>query len=247
MAGNALGLTERDRALLMEISRFGVMSRDQLIRLRIFSSKTRANERLKRLTAAGYLTTRPQALPAGGPRLVYFPGPALETSRIVRRRFSESSELLLAHQLGLVDVRVAFQLHTAIERWLTERELSELAIGLIPDAYVEYAVSGLTYCAFVEYDRGTEPLGRIEQKVRAYLDLAFSGRFQRTFQRKFFRTLFITDSSKRLSSLSGAVAGLTTKVIRLAPLEAVSAHGPLAAIWRRPGESSLESLTGLAK
>lgn len=243
MTGDALPLTERDRALLAEVNRFGVISREQLVRLKFFSSKTRANERLRRLTNAGYLIANVQPLPAGGPRLVYSPGHLLETSRKARRQIPEASTLFVAHQLGLIDIRIAFEQHTKIERWLTERDIGAHSLGAIPDAYLEYTVEGLTYNAFIEYDRGTEPLGTIEQKLRTYLDLAFSGRFERTFKRRFFRALIVVDSAKRLSSISEAAARLSNKVIRLSLLNQLSAKGPVAAIWQRPGASSFESLT----
>ena len=84
----------------------------------------------------------------------------------------------------------------------------------------------------------------MERKVRAYLDLAFSGRYQRALQRRFFRTLIIVDSLKQLSSLSRAIARLSDKVIGLGVLGQLSLEGPLTSIWRRPGASASESLTG---
>ena len=67
----------------------------------------------------------------------------------------------------------------------------------------------------------------MERKVRAYLDLAFSGRYQRALQRRFFRTLIIVDSLKQLSSLSRAIARLSDKVIGLGVLGQLSLEGPL--------------------
>ena len=54
MTGKSLAFTERDGAVVSEVTRFGVMSRDQLMRLKFFASKTRANDRLKRLVDEGY-------------------------------------------------------------------------------------------------------------------------------------------------------------------------------------------------
>jgi hypothetical protein len=243
MAGDRLRLTARDQAVLADVAQFGVMTREQLTRLRHFASKTRANERLKRLTTARYLTARRQPLALGGPRLIYAPGSALEASRNRRRRTAEASDLFVAHQLGLVDARIAFDQHAELVRWLTDADLSTLHLGLVPDAYVEYAADGRTYSAFVEYDRGTEPLGTIEHKVRAYVDLAFSGRFARTFKRTYFRALFVTDSPGRLHSLSRAVSRVTDHVVRLTTRDALIHQGPLASIWRRPGLDRPESLT----
>jgi hypothetical protein len=244
MTGRSLAFTERDRAVVREVTRFGVMSRDQLMRLKFFSSKTRANDRLKRLVDGGYLAARRQPLPVGGPRCVYLPGRLLADGRDIRRRFADVSDLFITHQLGLVDIRLAFERHSTLVRWLPEKDLTGLSLGLVPDAYLEYEVGGLTYCAFVEYDRGTETLGRIERKVRAYLDLAQSGRFERTFKRRFFRLCVVTDSAGRLATISETTTRITDRLMRLTTLPELSHHGPLMSIWRRPGASASESLTG---
>ena len=242
MTGKTLALTERDKAVFAEVQRFGVVTRDHMTRLKFFSSKTRANERLKRLTDAGYLSSRRQALLSGGPRLVYLPGHLLQTPA-GRRRPADISDMFLGHQLGLVDIRIAFERAVTIGRWLSDKDLTPVNLGLIPDAYLEYEVRGLTYCAFVEYDRGTEALTRLERKAKAYLDLAHSGRFERTFKRRFFRVLLVSDTAGRVLSVSRAIARLTDRVIRFTTLTELSGKGPLASIWRRPGASEFESLT----
>jgi hypothetical protein len=178
--------------------------------------------------------TRRQPLLAGGPRLVYFPGPA-STDVGRTTRLPRASELFLDHHLGVVDLRIAFETQTTVTRWLSDKELTGLALGLVPDGYVEWTADGLTYCAFLEYDRGTEPLGRLEQKVRGYVELAMSGRFARTFQRKFFRTLFVTDTAGRLTTMRRAVAHVTDRIVRLTSRSLLIAQGPFAPIWARPG------------
>ncbi len=244
MSGKSLAFTERDQAIVREVARFGVMSRDQLMRLKFFASKTRANDRLRRLVSEGHLGARRQPIPIGGPRFVYVPGRLSVDARDARQRLSDVSDLFLIHQLGLVDIRIAFEQHSTLSRWLPDKDLVGLSLGLVPDAYLEYEVGPLTYCAFVEYDRGTETLGRIDRKVRAYLDLAHSGRFERTFKRTFFRVLVVTDSPGRLATLSQTAAQLTDRVMRFTTLHELSHHGALASIWRRPGASRSESLTG---
>ncbi len=243
MTGNRLALTERDKAVLGEVDRLGAVTREQLMRLRFFSSKTRANERLRKLTRAGYLTARRQPLSVGGPRLVYLPGPLMSEGRNARTRLSRASDLFLSHQLGLGDIRLAFEQHTALASWVPEKDLADLSLGLIPDAYVEYAVGDLTYCAFVEYDRGTETLGRFGRKVLRYVDLARSGRFERTIRRRFFRVLDFTDSDGRLGTLSHAIARTTDQIFWLVTKAALLSQGPLASIWRRPRGHQSESLT----
>lgn len=240
MSGKGLALTDRDRAVVREVARFGVMTRQQLVRLGLFSSKTRANERLKRLVDAGHLAAKRQPIPVGGPRQLYFPSRSAPDGS---RRRLDASDVFLAHQLGLVDVRLAFEQYTELVRWLSDKDLADLSLGLVPDAYVEFEVGALMYCAFVEYDRGTETSGRVERKVRAYVDLARSGRFERTFGRRFFRLLLVTDSPGRLTTLSRAVLHITDRIVRITTLSKLSEKGPNAAIWLRPGAQVQESLT----
>jgi hypothetical protein len=242
MAGSVLTITARDRAVLAEVQRHGVLTRDQLTRLGLFRSKTRANERLKKLTAAGYLDARRQGNEQGGPRFVYLPGRSLWPGQ-PNRRLHQTSALFLAHQLGLVDIHIAFARTTAVSRWISDRESVAFKLQVVPDAYVEYVVSGLTYCAFVEYDRGTESLTRIEKKVRAYVELAHSGQFERSFGRRFFRVLAIADTPGRLQTLSDATARVTHEIVRLTTRATLIEQGPLAPIWRRPADRTLESLT----
>lgn len=241
----SLALTERDRAIVREVARCGVMTREQFIRLRLFASKTRANERLKRLVDHGYLKTRRLPLPVGGPRFVYLPGRLGRDGREATRaaRFIGASDLFVTHQLGLVDIRIAFERHARLTRWLSESDLVGLSLRVVPDAYVEYEIEGLTYCAFVEYDRGTETLARIERKVRAYLDLAQSGRFARTFARTFFRVLIIADALGRLATLVDTAKQITDRIFRFTTLSELIHQGPPASIWRRPGVTTSESLT----
>jgi hypothetical protein len=225
------------------VARLGLLTRDQLMRLGFFHSPSRAKERLKKLVDQGLLATAPHAVLRGGIRFVYLPGRLLADGTHQRRRMRQASPLFVAHQLGVVEARIAFERHTTLRRWHTDRDLAALSLGVIPDACAEYEVSGRVTVVFLEYDRGTETRSRIEQKTRAYLDLAHSGRFQEAFGRQFFRLLILTDSPRRLTSLSAAVATITNQVARFATLDELTQHGPLAAIWRRPGQSQLDTLT----
>jgi Replication-relaxation len=243
MAGNGLALTERDKAIVREVGRFGVMTRQQLTALRFFHSGSRAKERLKRLVEAGYLVSRAQPLAVGGPQFVYATGPLVDASLVGRKRFRDLSDPFLTHELGLVDIHIAFERVVTVTRWISAKELAGLSLGVIPDAYLEFAHDGLTFSAFVEYDRGTETLGRFERKIRAYVELARSGRFERFFQRQFFRVLALTDTSGRLTTLSTSAARITDKVLRFTTLGTLTREGPLQSIWRRPGATTLESIT----
>lgn len=239
MAGSAPLLTDRDRRILAEVSRFGAMTREQIQALRFFHSATRAKTRLKRLTDAGYLRVRLQPLLAGGPKCVYLPGDVLGPSVA---RLWRNSPIFLQHQLGLVDIRIAIEQSATELLWRSDKELAPLKLSVVPDAYVECQIGATTIVAFVEYDRATEPLGRIERKAKAYLDLAYSGTFTRLFNRKYFRVLVIADGTRRRQELSRTIARLTDRVFRLAVLSELKVQGLPAAIWRRPGADAPEPL-----
>jgi hypothetical protein len=240
MAGRTILLTARDQQIIAEVSRFGAMTREQAQRLRLFRSGTRAKARLKQLVDAGYLLVRRQPILAGGPRCVYLPSPLTESGP---SRTRNSSALFLSHQLGLVDIRIVFEQAATILIWRSDRELSAQKLEVIPDAYLESTVGPVILSAFVEFDRGTEALGRIERKARAYINLAYSGQFTRLFHRQYFRVLMVTDSLGRLEAMSHVVAGQTDRIFRFTLLSELQNQGPLASIWRRPGLRTLESLT----
>jgi hypothetical protein len=243
MLGKRLALTARDHKILMEIGRFGVMTKDHLIRLGFFRSNTRAKERLKRLVDEKYLAVRQQPIAPGGPRFVYRLGSAASDSQTRSRQLATISDLFLAHELGLVDIRIALERYTTVKQWHVAKELATANLGIVPDAYCEYDVSALTFCAFIEYDRGTETQARFERKAKAYADLAFSGRFSAILHRQYFRVFVVTDSASRLANLSHSIAAVTDRIFWLTTLSELSQHGPLASIWRRPGGDRLESLT----
>src|SRR5438477_2705850 len=102
-AGKGMVLTDRDRQVVATVADFQVLEREQLVRLGLFGSKTRANVRLLRLTRAGYLSRRYLPVVAGTNRALYYPGPLahdllggpLETTRRGRTRTKLLSDLFL--------------------------------------------------------------------------------------------------------------------------------------------------------
>lgn len=241
MTGKTVALTSRDRRLLYEVGRCGVLNRRQVIELGLFRSKTRANERLRKLTQARLLTAIPRALPQLGREYVYVLGPQ-SSDRALRRRRIEGSPLLLSHDIGMVDIRLTIERHAHMTQWRTDRECKELVQGVQPDGYGEYMVGADTFCVFVEYDRGTESLVRLQRKAKSYCDLAFSGSFSRIFGRQFFRVLLVVEGFQRLRTVSAAVRVVTDRVFRLTTMSELQTSGLTAPIWRRPGSEQSESL-----
>ncbi len=252
--GKGMVLTERDRQVVTAVTDFQVLQREQLVRLGLFGSKTRANVRLLRLTKTGYLSRRYLPAVAGTNRALYYPGPLagdllgrpLETARKERARTKLLSDLFLEHQLRLTDVRLSFlaqQPLCQIDRWLSDVVLRQMNLPLIPDAYIEYRLTDKSFAAFIEFDRGTETLTRWDGKARGYLSLAASGRYQTAFNRKFFRVLVLAHSTKRLAHLRSSILRHTDRIFWFTTLAQLVEAGPFGHIWFRPRGDEFHSLT----
>lgn len=250
-AGNAMVLTERDRRVIADVSSFQILTGAQLRRLGHFQSKTRANATLLRLVRHSYLSRRSLPSVAGTSTALYFVGPksgdVLERPQAtVRRKISSLSDLFVAHQLLITDVRIAFRSRIAgyeFLRWHTDVELRARHFGLIPDGHVEYALSGKHFGSFVEIDRGTEDLARWATKVRSYLLLTQSHTYRQHFGRAFFRVLVITETDGRLQHLRRVTETLTDRVFWFTTMDRLRSPGPLDSIWWRPVDATVHALT----
>jgi len=255
-AGNAIVLTDRDVKIISDIADFGLMTREQIRRQHHFGSVTRINATLLRLVRARYLSRRFQPTLTGWRRALYYVGPAgavvvasgqSPVGQIQRRRLAQWSDMFVEHQILVNEVRLGFaecrHQGYCFERWISESVLRDLGLDIIPDGYIQYSIEGRTFASFLELDRGTEPLRRWRQKTAAYLDLAFSGRYEAIFERRFFRVFVITTSVRRLEHLRREVAKDTKEIFWFTTVAEVLTQGPVADIWRRPTESRLHALT----
>jgi hypothetical protein len=247
-------LTDRDRRVIADVASFQVLSGQQLMRLGHFQSKTRTNSTLARLVRHGYLTRRYQPSVAGTSRALYCPGlkavalldgATTELER-VRRRIAALSDLFLAHQLLVTDVRLAFLASYRDYQflgWQNDTALRPLQLGLIPDGHVEYLYRARQFGAFLEIDRGTEDLARWMRKVQAYLLLTKSDRYRAVFGRPFYRVLVIGESEVRLQNLRTTTAKLTDRIFWFTTLARLLEEGPLPSIWQRPVDAAFHALT----
>lgn len=252
--GKGLVLTARDRQLLADIASFQVLTRPQIVALGHFRSKSRANARLARLATFSYLSRRYLPSVAGTHQALYYLGPhaagllALDRDELRdnRRRTAQLSDLFLAHQLCITDIRIAFQSRLGngqFLRWLNEADLRALHIGVIPDGHVEYAIDGRQFGAFLEVDRGTEDLGRWTRKVQNYLLITKTDTYRQIFGRPYFRVLVISENDTRLRHLRQATGRLTPQIFWFTTLDRLLSEGPLTPIWRRPVDAASHALT----
>lgn len=252
--GSGMVLTDRDRRLIDAVGRFGIVTREQIARHLQFGSVTRANAVLLRLFRNGYLARRLQPSLRGTRRLTYFVGPQghellglSPESSTGRRRWPLVSDLFLDHQLDLNDVRLALEheQRPAYEfvRFLSERELAPMNLGIVPDGYCEYRLDGKSYSLFLEIDRGTESARRWTSKIDAYLRLAYQNTFSEKFGRRFFRVFVTAPSTRRLKGIAREIAKRTDRIFWLAAHDELLREGPFAPVWHRPDGSGPKSLT----
>jgi hypothetical protein len=248
-AGSGVVITERDLGILRSVAECRTLTSEQIRRHHKFGSVGRTNATLLRLVRHRCLKRQFQPTNVGTRRAVYVLdrlGAQLSGSSqpIATRSASES---FLYHQLFLNDIRFVFQdaeiANYRFAGWTTEETLRRKELGLVPDAMVEYHWGEAPYSAFIEADRATEGAKRFTEKVSAYLTLAFSGKFARIFDRRFFRVLVVAPDVRRVEFLRRVIARNTNKIFWLTSASELRRAGPLAQIWRRPASDALHSLT----
>lgn len=244
-------LQERDKNLLREISLMRVIDREQAKTVGGFSSTTRMNARLLKLTQAGLLRRYFLGTAAGGAKALY--SLSEKGARLIgvpesgpRRRRDEAvvADFFIQHQLAINEVYCAIKYpdHTKnqrFEQWRSFPKRATSGIKLIPDGYFELSTHVGIVASFLEVDLGHERLQVWREKVKQYLDLAVTGTFEREFRQKRFRVLVVADSDRRLSSICSVVLGQTDKIFWFTTFEAIRSRGFFAPIWRRPKSNDL--------
>jgi hypothetical protein len=250
MHGNSICtivLTDRDRLLLKELAIAKVIDREQAKKIAGFKSTTRANDRLLKLTRAGFLrrfflgtcaagTKAIYSLSAKGAQVVQIEG------RLIKRKNNSLliGDLFVEHQLAVNSVWIEAKfkpipvLDVQFVRWLAFPSALSKSTPLVPDGYFELRSTSGMYCLFCEVDRGTESLKVWSRKISLYLQLAASGEFQALFKQSRFRVLVVVSSERRLNILRRTTALHTEKIFWFATLEDINKKGLFAPIWKRP-------------
>jgi len=259
MPGNStcpVVLTDRDRLLLKELAIGKVIDREQAKKIAGFNSTTRANDRLLKLTRAGFLRRFFLGTRAGGTKAIY----SLSTkgartvqveSRLIQRKNNSLlvGDLFVEHQLAVNSIWIQAKF-TAVPvpdvqfvRWLIFPTALSKSTPLMPDEYFELRSTSGMYCLFCEVDRGTESLKVWSKKISLYLQFATSGEFQTLFKQSRFRVLVAAVSERRLNILRRTTALHTEKIFWFATLEEINRKGLFDPIWRRPvGEQKVPLL-----
>jgi hypothetical protein len=229
-------LSVRQRAILSDVARLGILSGQQVRSLHFRSDQ--ASRRLARLDLAELVETgvlvrlgrRVGGQHSGSDGYCYCLGIAgqrlLDTDRRRYRRPWEPGASLLAHALSVsqlyVDLRIAerngsFRLaHFDAEPrcWRSFAGPGGARRWLKPDAYVVIETDDFEDRYFIEADRGTEFPIRIETKARAYISYYQSGREQQDDD-IFPVVVFIVPTEQRRSQIVETIARVPAEYWRL--------------------------------
>ncbi|HLJ27908.1 MAG TPA: replication-relaxation family protein [Candidatus Angelobacter sp.] len=230
-----------------------LVDREQAMKFAGFTSQTRINARLLKLTANGFLRRYFLGTFKGGSKALYTLSPkGAQVAEVQNRPVIRPKETLLIgdpfvnHQLAVNDVHIAARF-TPVSQFkvLRFRSFSEpltKVIPLIPDGYFEIGTPLGVRAAFIEVDCGTESLKVWAKKTSLYLELAISGIFKKIFEQQQFRVLVIASSGRRADSIRKIVLRQTQKIFWFTTLEQIKAEGFWSAIWFRPEGSQRLSL-----
>lgn len=258
MSGNEVRpiiLQKRDLEFFKVLAQHArLVDREQAMRFAGFTSQTRVNARLLKLTANGFLRRYFLGTFKGGSKALYTLSPkGASVAEVQNRPVIRPKETLLIgdpfvnHQLAINDVHIAARFTSVspfkVLRFRSFIEPLTKAIPLIPDGYFEIETPLGVRAAFLEVDCGTETLKVWAKKTSLYLELAVSGTFKKIFEQQQFRVLVIASSDRRAESIRKTVLKQTQKIFWLTTLPQIKREGFWSAVWIRPdGDQKLSLL-----
>ena len=268
--GNSCLLTPRDLRIIRTIVEHDQMTREQIRRLffrkgRGLVSVQAVCRRLKILTERDYLARTRLPTPMGSGPYVYQPGrlagaamsrdgSGLKRPGDRRRRTQSAVELL--HGLEIVDFYI--QLKRSLEEsdgeilaWLSERQCRYRiprvgrSLPFTPDAYCLWGLESEEGAFFLEWDRGTESMVRIAEKLARYevyyRTRAYHDHLGEIGLRP--RLLFVVPDERRQRkfvqwmSRNLAQGKLTSLPTILVSTQDEANADPLGSVWQRPDSS----------
>ncbi|MBW3536187.1 MAG: replication-relaxation family protein [Actinobacteria bacterium] len=232
-------LTERDRLILHDVERFRVLTTPQVTRLH-FGSLKRAAARLLHLHELAVLDRfRPRREPWGAHPWHWVVGPlgaailageaGDDPERASRRWRGErtiaySTGQRLAHLIGINEIYASLAScpEGSLLDWQTEAEATKWSWNEVrPDGWGIWEQHGRRAEFFLEYDRGTETLSRLVEKLPNYDKVAVD-RGTPTW------VLFAFTSARREQTARRALADATVPIATAALLDGIAPHD---AVW----------------
>jgi hypothetical protein len=251
-------ITERDRDLIRIIAAFSCMTSVQISRYFKMNIKV-CQRRLRKLHKAGYLQKRlvPSTMPGASPLLYYLGqhGASLLCVPVSRPRLNRHFTHMQQCTDIMLDIFLSFQKIGDIKFRLLPEHIIRSANqhnGTIPDGSFSLNKDEKSALFLIEYDAETEILKSpthnedIQSKISRHVEVFknnsiqyFSNYYEHAFQR--FRLLYITNSEKRLESISKIVAEHDEHgFILLTTLTKLRKHGVDEGIWFIPATGEME-------
>ena len=260
-------LTPRDVMIIRTICQHGALTREQVRRLFFRHGEGLASvqavcRRLKILTERGHLDRLRIPTAMGSGPYVYLPGArsaeALESEELSLARVTKRERLrsvaVIAHRLEVADFHIGLKDALAaqdgcISVWLSERQAHYALPGtgrtlpFTPDAYCLWALGSDEGAFFLEWDRGTESMIRLAEKLARY-EVYYGLRAYQDHLGEYDlrpRVLFVVPDERRRTKLS---SWLARRLVRgewpslpsvLTATQAEVDAEPLGEIWYRPG------------
>ena len=226
---------ERDEEIIVSVYEHGVLSTQQIADLFFRGSVSAATKRLRKLFDAGWLQRAFRPNGVGAPEALYLVERRQETVHCIADRLGWTEEkvrrhwfpnqMLTEHCLEVNAFRVAVEIScrkndVLLELWEDERfcvdrirEDGGKVKVFAPDAYFRLFKDGTLWAYFLEWDRGTESVGRIRQKAENYATYWRKGFYTERYGLKGFRVLWVTKEKERMEVLRKA----TEKVEGVSP------------------------------
>jgi hypothetical protein len=268
-----LVIQRRDEDIICALYDYRYLSREQIQKLFQFTCTSKANIRLRRLYDHAYLSRSFLPTSRGSSKAIYFIGTkgiqiiserlGIDPMEVKRdmKTFSRVKDLFLDHQLALNEVRISFvqaissDPYMRLDRWISDHDCAQKYYNsnpggeaknvIRPDSYFRFWNKNRLFSYFVELDRATMSHKRFRAKVKAYLEFAQSGSYQKIFGVKYFRVLVIAPSEQRMSNLIKTVEEVTDKIFWFTSVDSVIKDGGFGPIWYRAGHDGLHPLIGI--
>jgi hypothetical protein len=243
-------LTGRDRLLLSWLAEHYVLSTAQ-ISPALFTSERSARLRLAALRAIDAVTPFVDVTVAGRQNLytlgplgmivepTCYHDPDRPDARAPRTSIERTERIVgsrnLAHLVGTNQLFIDLLAYTRTDpgtrlvRWWSEQHATAAyaIAGIRPDAHGVWHAGGHTVGFFLEHDNGTEPLGTVLAKLKAYARLAeFGPRYP---------VLLRVPSRRREQNLLDALAGIPTAMPIATGVHDEHPAGPAWTLTAQPG------------
>jgi len=252
-------LTLRDEAIIHEVFRCGLLSRDHLLALGFASSVSRLNRTLRRLFDAGMVRRVFPTIGAFGSPALY--GVGKRAGDIISRRFnvdpdeisrisrSDASRQFVDHTLAVSDFRI--QLLTAVKEqgwslswsgerqarheWTEEKGSRMHTHVLKPDAFFRLATAFGTLSYLVEVDLGHVSHGQWQRTIQRYREHARQGLLKEAYGVEVCPVLTVTRGEQlRLRHLMEAVPRGEERFL-FTTTSAIAKMGVFGPIWWHRG------------